>query len=113
MLARKYFSTHAAYSQQVSSEMTRLHLAACFGAIELVEPILWVPDIDAKDTYGRTPLFCVVSDGHEAVIKLLLEAGADLNRKDVFRETPLQRAARNGHEAIVELFQSITSLRHS
>src|SRR5436190_933809 len=40
--------------------------------------------------------------GHEAVVKLLLEKGADLESKDdVDGGTPLWWAAKNGHEAVV------------
>ncbi|KAH2748107.1 hypothetical protein KXW10_007083, partial [Aspergillus fumigatus] len=37
--------------------------------------------------------------GHEAVIKQLLEKGADLESKDQYGQTPLSWAAKHGHEA--------------
>ena len=37
---------------------------------------------DVKDTYGRTPLSWAAENGHEAVVKLLLEKGAELESKD-------------------------------
>ena len=42
-------------------------------------------------------------NGHEAVVKLLLEKGAELETKNTDGRTPLSYAARNGHEAVVEL----------
>ena len=39
-------------------------------------------DPDIKDTYGRTPLSWAAENGHEAVVKLLLEKGAELESKD-------------------------------
>ena len=34
-------------------------------------------DPDVKDTYDQTPLSWAAIQGHEAVVKLLLEKGAD------------------------------------
>ena len=44
-------------------------------------------------------------NGHEAVVKLLLETGkADVDSKDKeYGRTPLSWAAENGHEAVVKL----------
>ena len=43
-------------------------------------------------------------NGHEAVVKLLLEKGAELETKDKdYGRTPLLWAAENGHEAVVKL----------
>jgi ankyrin repeat protein len=41
--------------------------------------------------------------GHEAVVKLLLEKGADLESKDDDNRTPLWWATSKGHEAVVKL----------
>jgi hypothetical protein len=41
--------------------------------------------------------------GHRAIVKLLLEKGADVESKDKDGRTPLSWAAENGHEAIVKL----------
>lgn len=46
-------------------------------------------DVDSKDSWGQTPLSMGAQDGHEAVVKLLLETGkVDINSKDN-NETPL------------------------
>ena len=55
-------------------------------------------------TYGRTPLWWAAEKGHEAVVKLLLEKGADVESKDrYYGQTPLSWAAEKGHEAVVKL----------
>ncbi|KAK7409434.1 hypothetical protein QQX98_008395 [Neonectria punicea] len=41
--------------------------------------------------------------GHEGIVKLLLEKGANVEAKDDYGWTPLLWAAENGHEGIVKL----------
>ena len=52
---------------------------------------------------GWTPLPWAAEGGHEAVVKLLLEKGAELETKDNDGWTPLSWAAEKGHEAVVKL----------
>ena len=53
--------------------------------------------------YGRTLLSFVAGEGHEDVVKLLLEK-VDPDLKDgKYSQTPLSRAAENGYEAVVKL----------
>ena len=58
-----------------------------------------------KDTqYSQTPLSWAAEQGHEAVVKLLLETDkVKVDSKDKNGQTPLLRAARRGHEAVVKL----------
>jgi ankyrin repeat protein len=42
--------------------------------------------------------------GHAEIVRLLLDAGADVTPKDLDGETALMIAQRRGHAAIVELF---------
>jgi ankyrin repeat protein len=42
-------------------------------------------------------------NGHEAVVKLLLEKGAELDSEDRRGQTPLSLVAEKGHEAVVKL----------
>jgi ankyrin repeat protein len=47
-------------------------------------------DLNSKDSYGQTPLSWAVDNGHEAVVKLLLEKDAELETKDSeYGRTPL------------------------
>jgi ankyrin repeat protein len=93
------------YSQIVPRRMTGLHLAAYFGRVETAMALLKNRhDLDSKDTYGRTPLLWAAEKGHAAVVKLLLEKGAELETKDKdYGQTPLSWAVKSGHEAVVKL----------
>ena len=101
MASRGYFD----YSQELPRRMTGVHLAAHFGRVETTMALLKNRhDLDSKDTYGRTPLLLAAEEGHEAVVKLLLEKGAELETKDKnYGQTPLLLAAEKGHEAVVKL----------
>ena len=59
-------------------------------------------DLERKNNKGQTPLSYAAANGHEGVVTLLLEKGAELETKD-YDWTPLLYAARNGHEAVVKL----------
>ena len=49
-----------------------------------------------------TPLFTAAQKGHEAVVRALIEAGADINKADD-GATPLFMAAQDGHDTVVRL----------
>jgi len=60
-------------------------------------------DIDEIDAYRKTPLMWAARNGHEAIVKLLLEKGADANGKNVSNGTLLMWAAEWGHRDIAKL----------
>jgi len=43
--------------------------------------------------------------GNEAVVRALMEAGADVNKATDYGSTPLFWAAQNGHEAVAQLLK--------
>ena len=68
-------------------------------------------NVESKDTEsGRTPLSLAAEYGHKAVVKLLVEKGADVESKSRYGRTPLWWAAGNGHEAVVKPSTGRTSL---
>ncbi|KAI5460980.1 hypothetical protein BGZ63DRAFT_455093 [Mariannaea sp. PMI_226] len=50
-----------------------------------------------------TDLMVASHYGHDAIVKLLLDKGANIEAVDKYKETPLSWAIENGHEAIVKL----------
>jgi hypothetical protein len=98
------------YSQTFPSLTRGLHLTARYGLLHLTEELLMgtgrdrIVDADSKDSYNQTPLSRAAGNGHEAIVKLLLNTGkVDADWKGRYGWTPLWRAAENGHEATVKL----------
>ena len=54
----------------------------------------------ARDN-GATPLFVAAQNGHETMVRALIEMGADVNKAMDDGVPPLLIAAYNGHEAVV------------
>lgn len=97
----KYLQTTTPLSQE--SWVTELHLAAYFGLLDLTKQLLSKYDINSLTRLLETPLSLSARNGHEAIVELLLEIGADLESRNVDGQTALMHAARNGHEAIARL----------
>ena len=97
LIASRLDSYDHSYSQRVPRQMTGVHLAAYFGLTRVIMALLknrYNPDV--KDTYGRTPLSWAAVNGHEAMVKLLLEKGAELESKEYGGRTPLSLGCREG-----------------
>ncbi|PSN58644.1 ankyrin, partial [Corynespora cassiicola Philippines] len=59
--------------------------------------------VDKKDQDGWTPLHWAAWGGHETVVRLLIDHGANIDAKSTERETVLHLAASGGNEAVAQL----------
>jgi ankyrin repeat protein len=90
LIAIKRLPDAVEYSQNIPKQMTGLHLAAYFGVSDAVQFLICNNSPDLKDSYSRTPLSWAAEKGHQAVVQLLLEKGADIEAKDIkYGRTPL------------------------
>jgi hypothetical protein len=91
---------------------TGLIRAADRGHVEIVRELLKTDiKIDHVNNLGWTALLeaIILGDGglrHTEVVRLLVEAGADVNLADADGATPLALAQRRGYDAMVEILRS-------
>jgi len=58
-------------------------------------------NVNQSKRYGETPLYYACKNGHEAMVKYLVEQGAEINISEC-NYIPLHGACENGNEAIVD-----------
>src|SRR5207302_1796321 len=89
----------------LSSPATPLFLACRFGWLSVICDICTFENVDwnQRNNNGNRVLSWAAENGHEAVVKLLIEKGAELESKYNYGQTPLLWAAENGHKAVVKL----------
>ena len=72
----------------------------------MVIKLLLILAVCASATYQERPLHEASREGHVFMVKLLLDAGADVNAKDNEGFTPLRYARMEGHPDVVELLKT-------
>src|SRR5205814_439592 len=72
--------------EEFTQSCSSLHIAAYVGIHEVLLGLLLAGvAVESKDSdFGQTPLSWAAENGHEAVVKLLLEKGAQLESKDFY-----------------------------
>jgi hypothetical protein len=91
-------------SQMVPRQVAGLHLVAYFGITHGIHTLVSRSTVDLVDSHGRTALSYAAEQGHEVIVKLLLDTGiADADIRDQDGRTPLYHAAAGGCEAVVKL----------
>lgn len=84
---------------------TPLGYASSLGNEPLVRLLLGRDKFNVRsvDEFGRTALACAAFGGHDKIIQMLLDRGANVNPTDHFVESPLIFAAEQGYDNIVQL----------
>ena len=107
LLRPKY--TYQGYSQEYPKDSTGLHLVARFGLAIILEALLLnqvgetALVLERRDSEGKTLLCLAAEHGHERMVKLLLDKGADVNAQDGEYGNALRAASARGHETVVKL----------
>ena len=85
-----------------------LWISASNGFVKVVEILLRIKsvDVNAKSISGRPPIFWAAAHGHEEIVRLLLEAGADRSLEDIDGRTPLSMAKKYKHDKIVKMLSA-------
>ena len=96
---------------------TLLHITSYLGILPLAENLLLehCSNLEEKDGRGRTALQLAIKGGHEGVVRLLLDKGADFENTGYrFYDTALYISVELGHEAITRLLlQALARLEMS
>ncbi len=59
--------------------------------------------IEERDNFGKTALYLAARYGHVGVVRMLLEASAEVDAADNLGRTPLHLAAERGHREVVHV----------
>lgn len=94
---------------------TALHVAARFGHEDCARALLAATSGEniinveiAEKSFGWTPLFIACVNGHLPIVKLLIDAGAQMNFRDSFQWYPQEHAALRGHLDIARYLATLT-----
>jgi hypothetical protein len=90
---------------QLIDDSKVLWSASSGGHVGVVEMILEVVGINVNVAMrsGSTPLYVASSNGHSAIVKVLLKAGGNINQSMTDGQSPLFGAAEGGHNSIITL----------
>ncbi|RHZ45744.1 uncharacterized protein CDV56_101206 [Aspergillus thermomutatus] len=95
---------HYEFIDDMSEQRMGLHVAAEFGLEREAGALLRLGHlVDEVDSLGSTPLLKAVRNGHERVVRLLIENGASPLYKDDEGDTVLSVAAEGGHQSLVKI----------
>lgn len=106
----RLLSTGADANAQDDDGWTPLHFAAQANSAEITRALLSAgAKTELKDSYGNTPLFRAVfaSQGDGAVIRLLLNAGANPNAANLSDVTPLSLAKSIANYDVSQFFDGL------
>ncbi len=86
------------------NQISPLHIAAYGGTVKKVKELLKKIDVNSTDKYGWIPLHDAAMQGDPQIVRLLINAGANINAQDKEEKwTPLHDAVRMNHPQIVQM----------
>ena len=89
---------------QMFSQVTTMQLVAAFSSAEVIQSLIeLVPNIDACDHKGRTPLLLAAKYNTVDVVNKLISNNADVRAKDQQKSTILHYAAQNTDINVVKM----------
>lgn len=91
---------------KVDSSFTKLHRACLLNDDTQVKKHLLKVDNNSHDSSHRYPIHLATVNGNFAIIKLLIDNGANPNVQDNEGNTPLIKSIECGHEHLVKFFLS-------
>jgi hypothetical protein len=93
------------FEEEISDFGPPLYYASSLGLFDICQDILGRPaeSTNAPGGFWGNALQVAALEGEEAIVRLLLEKGADINAQGGYHGNALQAAAKGGHEAILRL----------
>ena len=84
---------------------TLLILAAYFGHTETVRYLVGLPEVDVNhcNSQNVTALHCAAKKGHTKVVRVLIDAGADIDTRNDDGRSPLHCASTSGSLEVVKM----------
>jgi len=98
------------HASLATTTTSAIHLAAKHGHVEIVRMLIkhHAAALNARDEHRMTPLHLAVACGKLAVVRLLVDLGADISLRDAHDRTPFDIAVSLGLSYAVHLFNVVS-----
>lgn len=96
------------YHKEGNGNVNNELMIACFsGRVGIVKELIeHGGDIDASDSYGKTPLMLACYNGHIEIIKMLIDKGVNVNKRNEYGWTALTYAQNDGYDEIATILKN-------